>query len=396
MKLAILTSHVIQYQTPLFRKLAREPGIKLTIYFCWDFGAKRTFDSQFGKEIMWDIPLLEGFRHHFLPNLSPSPSSDFWGQVNPGIVGKLKRGGYDALLVYGWNSFTNWLAFFAAFTLGIPMLLHGESPLRQEHARRGVRRAVKRLVLPWLFRRVAAFLYIGEENREFYEYFGVPKEKLFFTPYAVDNERLFAEAERLRMRKGALKRELLGLSPNIPVVLFVGKLMAKKRPLDLLEAYRRVPFEEKALVFVGDGELRGVLESQVREEKIPHVFFEGFRNQTELPRYYALADVFVLPSGAGETWGLVVNEAMCFGVPVIVSSEVGCGPDLVREGENGYTFPVGDVDELARRLGELIRDPARRKSFGTRSREIVRGYSHTRDIEGIRAALRAVSFDAPR
>jgi len=395
-KLAIITSHVIQYQTPLFRKLAAINDLDIKVYFCWKFGSEKTFDSQFGKVIEWDIPLLTGYKYKFLKNFSLRPSSNFWGQVNFEIIAEIIKNRYDALFVYGWNSFTNWLAFLAAFLIGLPVLLHAENPLNQEILKPKWKIKIKKFILGWLFRRIAAFLYIGEENKKFYKFYGVPEKKLFFVPYAVDNTRFIKEARNLKSQISNLKNSV-GINRNSVVILFVGKLMEKKRPFDLLKAFsilrtsdvfRTSDVQKLTLLFVGDGVLHPELENYVKTRNLKNVHFVGFKNQTELPKYYSLADIFVLPSGVGETWGLVVNEAMCFKLPIIVSDIVGCGPDLVKPGENGYIFPVGDIKKLADYLADLIKNPEKRKKMGEKSFAIIQNYSHQKDIEGILSALK--------
>ncbi|MDO8469660.1 MAG: glycosyltransferase family 4 protein [bacterium] len=397
MKIAILTSHVIQYQAPLFRKFAVMPGIDLTVYFCWDFGAKKMFDPEFGCAIEWDIILTEGYRHLFPKNFSLKPGPSFLGQINLGIIPALWKGKYDAVIVYGWNSLTNWLAFATAFLRRTPVLLHGENPMNQESLKSGRKRAVKKIILGMLFRRVSGFLYIGEENRKFYEYYGVPKKKLFFVPYAVENDRYIEVAKTFVGKKPELKKKL-GVLPDHPLVLFVGKLIGKKRPLDLLQAYEllithySLPITP-SLLFVGDGELRQTLEAYAQDHGLKNVRFAGFKNQSELPECYAVADVFVLPSGIGETWGLVVNEAMCFGLPVVVSDIVGCGSDLVHRNENGFIFRLGNIDELAECIRKLVESRERVENFGKRSKEIIAHYSHEKDIEGIKEALDLIFND---
>ena len=631
-KLAILTSHPIQYQAPLFQKLAKQPEIESIVYF-----RKKPveYDKEFGQKFQWDIPLLEGYKYKFLDNRFS-------------ISKELKQRNFDAILIYGWNSWVNWLAVLTAKKLGIKILLIGENPLNQELLKPRWKIKIKKIILSWLFRRVSAFLYIGEENRKFYKFYGVPDEKLFFAPYAVDNER-FIEARKSLSENRKSLREKLGIKKNDVVILFAGKLIEKKRPMDLLKAYetiirnirmrpnitnntnekriiekelsyqltgiffeihnelgrfarekqyadllekklkernikykRELPLktsnktlnifdfliEDKILVeikrkpvntaddyrqtmrylestglelgilvnfgleylkpkrilnykllnhsdsfvnsdksgfhsdygihlvFVGDGILRNELEKYAktvirninynpkyptvipninynpkypneyeftnntnRENKheysddshirtnsynsdyglnhsdlfvnsdkfVSHsdygIHFVGFKNQTELPQYYAISDIFVLPSGLGETWGLVVNEAMCFSLPIIVSDLVGCGPDLVKHGENGYIFKTGNIEELAEYLQELINHNPnnanvceyseyaandnnshyhslnshsfvdshyglkKRQQFGKKSFEIIQNYSYEKDIEGILKAL---------
>jgi glycosyltransferase involved in cell wall biosynthesis len=349
-KLAILTSHPIQYQAPLFKKIAEQSEIELFVFF-----RKKPieYDKEFRQKFQWDIPLLEGYKYKFL-------GSGF------SISKELKQRNFDAVLIYGWNSYVNWLAALMAKKLGIKILLIGESPLNQELLKPKWKIIIKKIVLGWLFHCVSAFLYIGEENRKFYKFYGVPDEKLFFAPYVVDNERFQKEYERLKDKKEELREEL-GIEPDDVVILFVGKLIPKKRPMDLLKAYESILGTSDTLsidgniltsnvhlLYVGDGELRLNLEKYTKEHNLKNVHFVGFKNQTEISKYYAISDIFVLPSDVGETWGLVVNEAMNFRLPVIVSDLVGCGSDLVKHGENGYIFKTGDTEELARYLESLI------------------------------------------
>ncbi len=389
--LAIFMSHPIQYQAPLLAKIAKNPDFNTHTYFYWDFGVKETFEADFNKKIKWDIPVLDGYKYTFLRNYSFRPSSRFWGVINPGVMSEIIRRRYDAILIFGWAHFSNWLAIITAMLTGTRVLLHAETPMNQEIFKKGLKSGIRNVVLKQLFKRVTAFLYIGSENRKFYEYFGVPRDKLFFAPYAVDNERYFREDRLLPADRGALKKAA-GVPDKAPVILFVGKLSDKKRPLDLLKAYELLlgswrGGEKPALVYVGDGPLRGMLERYTADHNLTSVLFAGFRNQLELSSYYAIADVFVLPSGFGETWGLVVNEAMCFGVPVIVSDMVGCGGDLVLQGENGYVFPLGDYEQMARCLSAILSNEAMRKKHGELSRRIIMTYSQEKDVEAIQSAL---------
>ena len=377
-RLAIVTSHPIQYQTPLFKRLAQNKGVDPTVYFCWNFGVEKAgYDKEFGQNFKWDIPLLEGYRSVFLRNISPRPSTKFLGQINFGILKELTRERHDGVLIFGWNSLTNWLAVGKALFVGMPIFLRGENPLYQEFLKSSIKVRIKKAILGWLFRRINFFFCIGEENKKFYEYYGVPAPKLLFVPYAVDNERYIRERKHID-REAA--RRGLSFDSTKSVLLFVGKFIDKKNPLDLLRAYDKIVAKNKALIFVGDGPLREALESYVKEHHLRDVHFIGFKNQTELAKYYAAADIFVLPSGLGETWGLVVNEAMCFGLPVIVSDVVGCNKDLVKPGHNGYVFPLGNVDALAAHLQDLILHEEKRRAFGQNSFEIIQAYSYEVDI----------------
>lgn len=390
-KLAVLVSHPIQYQVPLFKILAQHPEIDLVVYFCTDWGVKEKFDSGFGKKIKWDIPLLEGYKYKFLKNWSIKPRPTFFGQINFGVITELIKNKYDAIIIHGWNAITNLLAFLGARLTKTSVLMRGENPLFYEFYKPKFRILIKKFLLRKLFRKIGAFLFIGEENKRFYQFYGVEEEKLFFTPYAVDNDRFMKEYHRLIGKKEELRKRLLGIDSDKVVILFVGKFISKKNPLDLLKAYKMLDCKNKVLVFVGEGTLRKEMEWYIRNNSLKDVFIIGFKNQTELPQYYILGDIFVLPSGIGETWGLVVNEAMCFKLPVIVSNVVGCVPDLVKDNENGYIFPVGDIKRLRDYLKDLVENPEKRRKFGGRSFGIIQDYSYENDIEGILEALENIS-----
>ena len=396
MKLGILISHPIQYLVPFFRVLAKTPGLDIVVFYTWNFGVEKTMDPEFGKEIKWDIPLLEGYRSIFLSNFSPKPSSGFWGQINPGIIPALRREKCDALLLYGWNSFTNWLAFAACILLKIRIFLRGESPWNQEIKKTAWKRSIKRILLWPLFSFTTAFLYIGEQNKEFYLRYGVPVEKLVWVPYAVDNERLMSAASELIPRRLELRRKLLDINDDGPIILFSGKFIHKKRPLNLLHAFEKVSARLKKngmsahLVFVGDGVLRQEIEEQIKKREILNVHLVGFQNQTQLPAFYAMADLFILPSGEGETWGLVVNEAMCFSLPIIVSDSVGCGKDLVREGGDGFVVPLDGIDALAAQMEKVLKNVSIRKNFGEESFKIIQPYSFKVGAEKIKQLLTKV------
>ena len=390
-RLAVLASHPIQYQAPLWRFLAVHPQLDLTVYFYSRHGLEVALDPGFGQAFTWDIPLIEGYTHHFLRNLSPRPRvGTFWGACHPSLAGELSPARYDAVLVHGWYSLSNWLAFATTGLRRLPVLLRATATPRT--LRRG-RAWLKRLLLPRLFRRVGAFLSTGSQNHAFYQQLGVSPERIFSVPYAVDNDFFARRGQALRPQRSRLRREH-GIPERAVVVLFVGKLIALKRPHDLLEAARRLCAPELALVFVGDGPQRHSVERAARGYNLRNVFFPGFQNQSRLPSFYALADAIVLPSES-ETWGLVLNEAMNFALPVLASEGVTAAADLVEPGRNGWVFPSGDVKALGRVLEMLVRDPDRRLRMGQRSAEIIRRWSYSEDAEGILAALRWVLRGSP-
>jgi glycosyltransferase involved in cell wall biosynthesis len=315
----------------------------------------------------------------------------FFSFMNPGVLAKVLRGKFDGVLLGTWSYASDWLVMAAAMITRTPIFFRVESPYGQEILKSSWKLLIKKLVLGYfLFPRITRFLYTGIEAKKFCELYRVPQAKLIFAPYSVDNDRLFALASDPDTRtRCAVLRSELHINQDTFVILFVGKLTDKKRPLDLLRAYESLANDRAALVFVGDGPLRPTLEAYVSGKKIPRVYFAGFQSQERLPAYYMLGDVFVLPSGLGETWGLVVNEAMCFGLPIIVSDMVGCGPDLVEHGKNGYVIALGDTAGLAARLHSLVADRTLKEEFGRASRLRIRTYSHDAVAIGIISALTA-------
>lgn len=390
-KVAFLVSHPVQYFSPLFKEMAKHPQIDLTVYYCSDEIMKGVRDVGFGVEVKWDIPLFEGYRYKFLKNQSPIPTifKPPLGLINFGIIREIVKNKHDAVVIHGWNYVTHVLVYMTAISSRIPVFIRAESPLNQELIKPKWKIAVKKILLTTFFKQVSSFLAIGRENRELYRFYDVPDDRIFSTPYAVENERFIKSYEELIGRKHELKKKL-GIPSDKIIVLFSGKLMDYKRPMDLLLAYENTDTENKALVYVGDGHLKKRLEQYVKEKKLENVYFLGFKNQTEIPKCYAVADIFVLPSSAGETWGLVVNEAMCFHLPVIVSDMAGCSKDIVKHNENGYMFPTGNIDKLSFYLEDLINDKEKRAAFGKKSFEIVQEYSYEKDVEGIVAALDSI------
>jgi glycosyltransferase involved in cell wall biosynthesis len=349
MRLAILSSHPIQYQAPLFRTLSTRPGVELTALFCHDHGVRPTFDPGFGRTIQYDTPLLEGYAYRFLRNVAPRPSISTTGLINLEISRVLWSGEFDAVIVHGYNTVTSALAL-ASPRRATKLLFRGESNLSLR--RSFATRATKQVFLRSLFSHADHFLSIGSLNSAYLEAYGVSPSRITLAPYSVDNDFFATRSWGARASPGAA-RERLGLPDCGPLFLVSAKLVPKKRPLDALNAFARAGIAGRAgLVFVGDGELRQELNARIEALGVSSsVRVLGFRNQTELPEIYGATDVLVLPSDL-ETWGLVVNEAMACGAAAIVTDQVGAGPDLV--GDPKCIFPAGNVEKLAAIMREIV------------------------------------------
>lgn len=386
--LGVLLSHPIQYHVPLMRKLASQPSINLTVLFMSDTGIREKHIRGYGETIKWDVPLLDGYNSEFLRNYSPRANTDsFWSRFNPGIISQLRRHRFDALILHGYSSPTEWLALLGALTLGIPVLMRGEVVLRSPRGHFPPLWLKERLLSTWC-RRITAALAINSAAVKFYEHYGVKQERIFWTPYAVDNEFWISKAKELTPNKKELKCEL-GLHPDLPVILFVAHMRANKRPLDLVKAFQRIK-TSASLVLVGGGPLFAAVRQYCSDNELTHVHLPGAKNQTELPKYYAIADVFVLPSEVGEVSPLVINEAMCFGLPIILSDAIPSAPDFVSEAQNGYIYEVGNTEELAQRIDTVIGNRGIRNRMGSESLRAIARWDYESCVSAILQALASI------
>jgi glycosyltransferase involved in cell wall biosynthesis len=366
--LAIFLSHPIQHFVPWLRELDRRLEGGVVVHYASRQGLEARYDPEFGERFAWDMELLSGYQHKFWEKEGHvrGPSHGFWGVRYPGLTAYLRRERPRAILVWGWLYAGYWQAAWTARRLGIPYFLRGESNLQNQGG--PTKWWLKQQTVGRLCRGAAGCLSIGTRNARLYQAYGVQEERIWTVPYFVDNDWFEAEAARLRPRRAAL-RSKFGLPENGLVFLFMGKLIQKKHPDHALEAWKSLPEScrrRSALLVVGSGEMMDELKKRAGGEA--RVVFAGFLNRRELPEAYAASDTLLLPSDAGETWGLVVNEAMASGLPAIVSSQVGCGPDLVREGETGFVFPFGDQTALTHRLRDLIDNPAQVSKVGAIAR----------------------------
>ncbi len=390
-RLAYLVSHPIQYQAPLLRRLAEEPDIDLTVLFGSDFSARAYQDPGFGTAVTWDVPLLEGYRSRVLPAVRDNGTVSATTPLSRNVLRALRdRDGqpaFDALWVHGYASLNALRGIVAAHALGIPILLRAES-WSGDRPRSRVKSLTKRAFFRVLRPFVVATLPIGSRNAAYWrESLGdaIPQ---FPVPYAVDNAYFAQKAAAARPQLARLRTELQ-LEPNRPVILFASKLQPRKRAADLIEAFARLtPRLSLApyLLIVGDGEKRTSLEELCATKNLDGVRFLGFRNQSELPALFALADVFVLPS-QHESWGLIVNEAMAAGCPVVVSSDVGAAPDLVTDGHNGFIYPCGDIAALTSALFNILRSPETAPRMGQAAAQRIASWDLEADIRGLREAL---------
>jgi len=388
-RVAYLATHPIQYQAPLLKRIAKEPDISLKAFFASDVSVGSFRDSDFNTTVRWDTPLLDGYDYEFLPAMDNIRRVSAFRPLSRGLGKRLRSGQFSVLWVHGYFRPQHCLSMILAKRLGMKVLLRDDAtPISSDRGH--IKLTVKHAFFRILTKIVDGFLTVGTLNRQYYLQYGVKPHQIFNVPWAVDNELFQARARSASAKRESL-RDFLGLKRTRAVILFVGKFMERKRPGDLLEAYAQMvrcgrggptPY----LLYVGDGRLREQLEARAAELNLDSVRFLGFKSQSELPEFYDLCDVFVMPT-VHEPWGLVVNEVMNAGRAVLVSDEVGCAPDLVESGVNGLVFRARDVTALSRALSEILADPLRLAQMGEKSLERISKWDFEEDVRGLRAAL---------
>lgn len=376
-RLAIVATHPIQYNAPVFAELTRQVDCCTKVFYGWEGGTQANFDPGFGRSLQWDIPLLDGYDYEFVDNVSNDPGTHHYHGIDlPALEQRLLEWRPTAVLVYGWR-FKAHLQIMRKLRGRIPILFRGDSTLLDE--RTGLRTGARRMVLRWVYRHVDIALYVGSANRDYFLKHGLREGQLVHAPHAVDNQRFQeferGEAERLRQQ--------LGVGPADLLILFVGKLERKKAPDQLIAAFR-ASGGGSHLALAGSG----MMEDLLRKQSGTNLHFLGFQNQTQLPALYGAADLLALPSrGPGESWGLVLNEAMAAGCAVLASDRVGASPDLVRPGVNGWISRADNqssLDDCLQQITGLAR--GRLKEMGQRSREIIQAWNIERQASSIAAA----------
>jgi len=350
-RLAILSSHPIQYNAPFFAAIAKSPSVQLKVFYSWQ-GTSNKVDPEFGEKITWDIPLLEGYESSFVQNVAKDPGSHhFNGIYNPDMNRIIKSWGANVLLVYGWAFRTHLLAM-RYFHGRIPVYFRGDSTLLTESG--FIKSACRKIWLTWVYKHIDGAFYPGSNSKKYFLAYGVPEETLFHVPHCIDNVR-FGDEKNLCEQTAIQQRRKMGITDTALVLTFVGKLVQRKQPVLLLRAVLELlqskPTSEIHLIFIGIGPLLEDLKNLAGDCKYIH--FLGFKNQTEMPLMYRLGDIYVLPSDI-ETWGLGVNEAMACSRPVIVSDKVGCAPDLVKSHISGDIFEAGNIKSLEQNIAKYI------------------------------------------
>ena len=377
-RVVVIASPPTPYRLPFYNLIGGREDLDVTVLFCGEFEPTREFQMSIG----------EGFRHEFLSGfpITFHGRDQFFYFINPGILSRLAKTGHECLVVAGYFLFSSQAGILRSLFKGVPYLVWSESHLGK--VRSAFRNRMKEVFLRPLLRRASGYLVTGTLSAQYMMHYGAKKEEIFRLCNTPDVNLFIERGQALSERKQEIRREL-GIDPDAAVALFVGRLVEKKGLQHLLPAFRRVREQvPKALmVIVGDGPYRTVLEPHIRELG-DAVRMEGFRQVEDLPKYYAAADLFACPS-LDEPWGVVINEAMASGLPVVASTACGATPDLIRAGVNGIAVEPGDTEGIAAAVTKILSLGDRGREMGLASREIIRDWTPEQSAEDF---ARAVKF----
>ena len=372
-RVAILTEIMSPYRIPLFNALAKFDDLELYVFF-------------FSKTVpmrQWRIP-KEKINFNYKVLRGAITSCNHRGHVtflNLSIISELLKGRHNVIIVGGFQHLTNWLAFIYSCLTRKSLILFSESTLKDMRSGNIIKEWLKRLFV----RYSSGYLVPGIPQVQYLLSLGAKRDKIWIAPNSVDSD-LFSRALDQRKHDKAHIKQELGVKGEI--ILYVGRMIDEKGVADLIEVFlvvqRRCPLA--SLVLVGEGPDRKMYEAKCRRKNISNVIFTGFKEQEELSKYYAIADLFVFPTHT-DPWGMVINEAMLAGLPIICSFAAGAADSLIKQGENGFLHKPCDRGAMIDYICCLLNDRNLREVMGTRSKEIISSYTPLNMAVGFRKAI---------
>ncbi len=384
-KLYYFAPHPIQYNIGLFRELNKLDSIDFKVFFEDRIGIEPVYVEEFDKVIKWDSDLLSGYKKQFLINYSSNPMGGFFSRINPSIVNVIFMDRPDAVILHGYVKLSDWIVFFTCKILGIKIIFRGEASIKGNEKSNHWKQRFKRFLLPKFFNACDAIMYSCTGNKKYWEFYKVPKNKMFPLPCAVDNNFFRSEMKGHKNNKEIIKKNL-GIDNNDMVVLFSGRFTNRKRPLDLLKAITKIDNSKITLLFVGDGTERKSMFQFSKKYNIKAKFV-GFINQSELSKYYSISDLVTVISDYDPS-PKVLNEVMNFELPVIVTNVIGTAYDLVQDGINGFIIQVGDIDNLATKINYFNNHRYALTKMGMESTTIVSDWNFEKNAYWITKALK--------
>ena len=370
-KIAIITSHPIQYNAPLFAFLAKDSRIDIKVFYTWGTEVLcEKYDPHFQQNIKWDIPLLDGYNYEFIRNISKKPGSHyFYGIINPNLNQEIEEWGAEIVWVWGW-AFKSHLKALRYFHGKKEVWFRGDSTLLNEPKGISIKKQLRRIFLKWVYNKVDKAFYVGSHNKDYFTKHGLNEDQLIFAPHAIDSVR-FSDSTGDFLDQANRLRNQLGVSKNDHLVFFVGKFEPNKNLIDLINQFNNSSMK---LLLVGNGPQ----ENKLREIAKENIYFLPFHNQSMMPIIYRIGDALILNSKS-ETWGLVINEALACGVPVIASDKCGGSIDLINQ-DNGIVF--SNTIELTK-IHEFLSKPNLKEQIRNVNSNILDKYSYSSILSAV-------------
>jgi glycosyltransferase involved in cell wall biosynthesis len=365
--LAIITTHPIQYQIPLFKELSKRRKFKTHVFYANDLGInKNKFNKDFNLKFSWNISMLSGYKFFF----SKKNIWNSWFLSFANLSKYLDKINCNYVLILGWNKVIYYQAIFYAVKKKIPILLRSENNLKFKQF--FFKSFIKRIIFPFFFSLFNKIFYIGELNKCFYLFYGVKKNKLISAPYFVDNNFFYQKKKKYN---------------KIFNILFVGTFINRKRPFDILKIAKTLEnYKDIKFILIGSGPLLLSCKKLAKEHFLNNVDFKGFQNQQQIKKIYTQAHILI-NSSSYETWGLVVNEAMSAGLPCIVTSETGCAVDLIKNGKTGYTYKVKDLISLKKYILKIYNNKRLYFKMSFNSNNIIKEYNIKNTVNAISRSI---------
>lgn len=387
-KILIINSHPIQYFAPLYKYLNTDKDVEVIVVYFSDISLRNNIDKGFNQKIVWDIDLLEGYKSFFIGNYKNKNVLNFFSINTFEIFKFIKKNQFDIIWFHGYNYLSFIVALLSAKINKIPCYLRGETHLFLE--KKFINKIFHKLITKILFKLFNGFFSIGTANKEYYLNNGINEEKIFMLPYSIDNKR-FTRASKLSDTEKKIYKKSFGINNNSPIVLYASKLTKRKNILDLIQSAiilkdQKVDFN---LLIIGSGELENEIRKLIIKHKLENIIMMGFVNQSKMPIIFGISDIFVLTSD-NEPWGLVVNEAMCARLPIILAKNIGCSYDLLRNDQNGFLINSKQPDILSKKLKYLIQNKSKRIKMGEKSYEIIMNWSYEEVLLGLKKVLKII------
>jgi len=381
MKLAIISTHPIQYYAPVFKLLHERGQVELKVFYTWGEDSQKSHDPGFNKTVKWDISLLDGYPYEWVKNTSTIPGShNFKGIVNPELPKQIEAYKPDAILIYGW-AYNGHLKAIRYFKNKVPVFFRGDSTLLNEQ--KGIKCFLKSIFLKWVYSHIHHAFYVGTNNKAYFKRYGLKENQLSYAPHAIDNARF--QTDHLQQAKEL--RASLNITDDDILILYAGKFEHVKNIKTLVSAFANITQPNVYLLLVGNGVDEPDLVSYAKTNGIKRLHFLNFVNQSYIPAVYQAADIYCLPS-ISESWGLAVNEAMACNKAVLVSNKVGCAIDLVFPEENGDIFEAANVDDLTKKLTQLINKGKNGLlQMGEYSQQIIKNWDFETQVKAIETEL---------